>query len=252
MFQMTLGAVDVSKRDLSSLEMIMWSGAPASLALARKLRSIARVSNSYGMTETVGSVTWCVDADDETMTSTVGWPHPAYDVRIAGEDGADADIGESGEIQVKGDFVMSGYWRRAEASREAFTPDGWLKTGDLAQCRKDGAYQLVGRLKEMFKSGGYNVYPREIEMILEELPDVDAAIVVSAPDEIYGEVGVAFVQAKGDAAEVGALERACREKLANYKVPKRFILTDEFPALANGKIDKAALRAIAAKSAAGE
>ena len=148
-----------------------------------------------------------------------------------------------GEIQVHGDFVTLGYWNRPEATRELFTPDGWLRTGDLAVIRPDGAYRLIGRLKEMFKSGGYNIYPREIEQVLESHPDVAMAAVIGMPDPLYQEVGHAFVlphQGRMPTAE--ALERHCRTELANYKVPKRFVIAGEFPMLPIGKIDKQRLK----------
>jgi acyl-CoA synthetase (AMP-forming)/AMP-acid ligase II len=243
MFQLTLERADIEAMRLPSLEMIMWSGAPAAPALIRQLRRLApHVSNSYSSTETVGAITWCIDADDHTMATTIGYAHSAYQVRIATPEGAPVARGEAGEIQVKGDFVMRGYWNREEATREAFTADGWLKTGDLAVARPDGAYMLVGRLKEMYKSGGYNVYPREIEEVIEGIAGVEATVVVAVPDELYGEVGHAYVWLKGDARVLEDVEQACRLELANYKRPKRFFAVDEFPMLPNGKIDKAALR----------
>lgn len=249
MFQMSLDSVDISERDLSSIEMIMWSGAAASPDLIQRLRPLAPVSNSYGMTETVGSVIWSIEADDSTMATTIGWPHSAYQVRIADEAGSLVKVGEPGEIQVRGDFVMRGYWRSDSATEDAFTQDGWLKTGDLAVEREDGAYSLVGRLKEMYKSGGYNVYPREIELVLESLPGVKAAVVVPTSDLLFGEVGHAFVQVESASAGIEDLSAACRQTLANYKIPKQFTLVDALPLLPNGKIDKAALRRLARREA---
>jgi fatty-acyl-CoA synthase len=202
------------------------------------------------MTETVGSVTFTFDSDDsEVLSDSIGWPVPEYGVRIAGETGP-VPAGSPGEIQVKGDFVCHGYWNRPEASRDLFTPDGWLRTGDLAVERPDGAYRLIGRLKEMFKSGGYNVYPREIEQVLESHPDVAMAAVIGMPDPLYQEVGHAFVMVvPGRTPTAEALELHCRTQLANYKVPKRFVIAAEFPMLPIGKIDKQALKAGAAAGA---
>jgi acyl-CoA synthetase (AMP-forming)/AMP-acid ligase II len=139
---------------------------------------------------------------------------------------------------------MLGYWRRPEVTRETIDADGWLHTGDLAVCRPDGAITLVGRLKEMFKSGGYNVYPREVEIALESHPAVALAAVLGVPDPVYAEVGHAFVMVRPDAAVTEeALREHCKAVLANYKVPKRFTIRADLPLLPIGKIDKQALRA---------
>jgi acyl-CoA synthetase (AMP-forming)/AMP-acid ligase II len=232
--------------DFSSVQLIIWEGAAAPVDLIERLRAkCPNLANAYGMTETVGSVTFTFDADDaEVLADSVGWPVPEYGVRIARTDGATADDGETGEIQVKGDFVTTGYWNRPEATAELFTPDGWLRTGDLATQGPDGAIRLIGRLKEMYKSGGYNVYPREIEQVLESHPEVAMAAVIGVADPLYQEVGHAFVMPHpGRAPAVEDLERHCRGQLANYKVPKRFTVATELPMLPIGKVDKQALKA---------
>ena len=137
---------------------------------------------------------------------------------------------------------MLGYLNRAEATHEAIDDRGWLHTGDLAVARPDGAIKLIGRLKEMFKSGGYNVYPREIEIALEAHPAVRLAAVIGVPDPLYVEVGHAFVVADG--VTDAELREHCRTRLANYKVPKRFTISADLPLLPIGKVDKRALRAM--------
>ena len=231
--------------DFSTVQLIIWEGAAAPVDLIAQLRSkCPALANAYGMSETVGSVSFTFDADDlDTLANSVGWPVPEYGVRIANDDQPAAQ-GEPGEVQVKGDFVTQGYWQRPEATRELFTPTGWLRTGDLAVQRSDGAFQLIGRLKEMFKSGGYNVYPREIEQVLEDHPDVAMAAVIGVPDSLYQEVGHAFVLIpSGKPVPAEELAAHCRTRLANYKIPKRFTVTAEFPMLPIGKVDKQALRA---------
>ncbi len=231
--------------DFSSVQLIIWEGAAAPVDLIHRLRAkCPELSNAYGMTETVGCVTYTFDSDDlDVLADSVGWPVPEFGVRIATADGAPRPSGEPGEIQVKGDFVTLGYWNRPEATRELFTADGWLRTGDLAVERPDGAYRLIGRLKEMFKSGGYNVYPREIEQVLETHPAVAMAAVIGVPDPLYQEVGHAFLLVpSGRAIPDDELERHCRAQLANYKIPKRFTVSTEFPMLPIGKIDKQALK----------
>jgi acyl-CoA synthetase (AMP-forming)/AMP-acid ligase II len=249
MFAMTLEEADrraggLAGCDMSSVQIIIWSGAAASRELILKLRQINhRMSSSYGLTESVGSVTYVHDTEDlEILADTIGWPHPACEFRLASADGTPVPVGEPGEIQVRGDFIMLGYLNRDEATREAIDAAGWLHTGDLAVERPDGAIKLIGRLKEMFKSGGYNVYPREIEIALEAHPAVRLAAVISVPDPLYVEVGHAFVVAEGLGEE--ELREHCRTRLANYKVPKRFTVARDLPLLPIGKVDKRALRAM--------
>ena len=122
-------------------------------------------------------------------------------------------------------------------SEACFTPDGFFRTGDLAVQHPDGSYRLVGRLKEMYKSGGYNVYPREVETVLERHPAVALAAVVARPDPVWQEIGVAYVHPSGD-VDAEALEAHCREHLANYKIPKVFVIEPDLPMLPIGKIDK--------------
>jgi len=243
--QMSLALPGFAQYDLSRVQIVAWSGAAAPADLIRRLREITpRLSNAYGMTETVGSVTFVAPCDDiDVLAHTVGKPVDQYEVRIAGPDGSALDTGRPGEIQVRGDFVMKGYWNRPEATLETLDAEGWLHTGDVGLWREDGNIVLVGRMKEMFKSGGYNVYPREIEIVLEEHPAVDMAAVIGMPDPLYGEVGHAFViKARAGALDRTALLEHCRARLANYKIPKSFAIADELPMLPIGKIDKRALR----------
>ena len=246
--QLLVSAPTFEATDFSSVQIIIWEGAAAPIDLIERLKTkCSELANAYGMTETVGCVTYTFDADDtEVLANSVGWPVPEFGVRIASAEGEPVAAGEQGEIQVLGDFVTLGYWNRPDATRELFTADGWLRTGDLAVERPDGAYQLIGRLKEMFKSGGYNVYPREIEQVLEAHPDVAMAAVIGMPDPLYQEVGHAFVLAQpGRSPTSPELEQHCRAELANYKVPKRFTVASELPMLPIGKIDKQALKAAA-------
>ena len=252
---MCLALPDFARYDLSALQLILWSGAAAPADLVRRLRGIVpMLSNSYGLTETVGSVTFAGPCDDvELLSETVGFPVPDYEFRISDSSGQPVAAGEAGEICVRGDFVMRGYWRRPKETAETIDADGWLHTGDLAVARPDGAIRLVGRLKEMFKSGGYNVYPREIEVVLENCPGVAMAAVVGIPDPVFSEVGHAFIlRDAGAAISTSALEAACRAHLANYKIPKRFVIEDELPLLPIGKLDKRRLKEIAIAHAASD
>lgn len=246
-FQMQLSLADFDTYDLSALELIIWEGAamPADL-VERLLRIHTRLATNYGMTETTSAITATRPTHDlEVLSRTVGEAFPGVEIRLADPKGAPVADDEDGEVQTRSRFNMLGYWRRAEASAEAFTEDGFFRTGDLARRRADGRYQIVGRLKEMYKSGGYNVYPREVEAVLEDHPAVGLAAVVAADDAIWQEVGVAYVALRG-AVTPEELEAHCRARLANYKVPKRIVIEPDLPLLPIGKVDKRALKARAA------
>ncbi len=191
------------------------------------------------MTESIGPITlaplWERGA---VYDGVVGWPDPFRGLRILSSEGECVVApGSIGEVQLRDSWMFAGYRGRAES-----VGDGWFSTGDIARIEEDGAWRLVGRSKEMFKSGGYNVYPREVELVIEAFPGVRSVAVVEAPDRLYGEVGVAFVSADhtGDADAIAAF---CRSRLANYKLPKRIEFVTALPMLAIGKVDRQALRA---------
>ncbi|GII94622.1 class I adenylate-forming enzyme family protein [Sinosporangium siamense] len=233
--------------DLSSLEYILWGGAAAPRSLLETLsKTGARLATSYSLTESTGSVTYTDPGDSlDVLSWSVGRVDPNYEVALRRLDGAFAAPGESGELLIRGSFITRGYFRDPEATLAAIDSDGWLHTGDLAVEERGGHIRLVGRLKEMFKSGGYNVYPREIEVALEEHPAVAFAAVVGVPDQRWGEVGHAFVVPRSPVS-VAELREHARGRLANYKVPKVFRLEAELPKLAVGKVDKVKLRLMAA------
>ncbi len=255
MLQMCMNHPDLENYDLTSVDLIAWGGAamPAELlsALMDKC-DCRRATMGYGMSETTGGVTYSGLFDSiDLLVSTVGTPDERQPSRIWHPDGHVAEVGEPGEIQVKGDFVMTGYWRLPEATAAAFTDDGWFCTGDLAMVRPDGFVEIVGRMSEMFKSGGYNVYPREVELALEEHERVAMAAVISIPDPKFQEVGVAYLMGSGrHEIDPDAISTFVRERLANYKVPKQIVVLDELPMLPIGKVDKVALRAMALGEAA--
>ena len=234
--------------DLTSLELVGWGGSALPQdTMDRFRRAGCALVSTYGLTEATFSVTYTdADASDEVMLHTVGRPDPEIDVRLLGEDGEWVPDGEEGEVCLRHPAAMAGYLNRPEATREAFTSAGWLRTGDIGRLRPDGNLVLVGRISEMFKSGGYNVYPREVELVLEGHPDVAAAAVVSRPDPEFQEVGVAFVQPRaGVALEGEPLRVWARDHLAGYKLPKVVVVLDELPLLPVGKVDKVSLKSLA-------
>jgi acyl-CoA synthetase (AMP-forming)/AMP-acid ligase II len=240
-FQMQLALPDFADFDLSAVQLIVWEGAAMAPDLIAQLGATCRWrGTNYGMTETTSAITVLEPTDDESLLGeTVGSAFPGVEVRLMWADGAPAPPGEAGEVQTRSPLNCLGYWNNPEATAAAFTQDGWFRTGDLAIQRPDGRYRIVGRLKEMFKSGGYNVYPREIETVIEAHPDVTAAAVVGIPDATWDEVGVAFVEG---AVTPEAIAEWCRARLANYKIPKHIHCEAALPLLPIGKIDKPALR----------
>ncbi|MFN8668727.1 MAG: AMP-binding protein [Gemmatimonadaceae bacterium] len=247
-FQMQLALPNFADYDLSGIELIIWEGAAMPVEVIERLRGICpRLATNYGMTETTSAITIVEPTDDlDILANTVGHAFPGVEIRLVGEDGAVVALGHPGEVQVRSIYNLLGYWRRPEATAAAFTSDGFFRTGDVAEQRADGRYRLVGRLKEMYKSGGYNVYPREVEDVIHSHADVIMAAVVARPDPLWDEVGVAFVVAKAGLT-AGALAEYCRTRLANYKLPKSFVLCDELPLLPIGKVDKVALTRRAAE-----
>lgn len=246
MLQMCLAHPDIDAYDLTSIDLIAWGGAGMPADLLQDLMAKTECTRStmgYGMTETTGGVTYSGLHDSiDLLTTTIGTPDHRQPLRIWHPDGREAERDEAGEIQVKGDYVLAGYWRQPEATAAAFTDDGWFCTGDLAVHRQDGYVQIVGRMSEMYKSGGYNVYPREVELALEAHPGVSMAAVVSVPDPTFQEVGVAYVMGLMD-VDADELRAFARERLANYKLPKEIHQLSKLPMLPIGKVDKKALAA---------
>ncbi len=216
-------------------------GAPLPDSLARRCRDLGlRVCNGMGMTETGPTAFLAAPADAWDRIGSVGKPQLLVSVRIVGEDGRDVPDGEVGDLLFAGPGVTPGYWNDPEESRSAFTADGWLKSGDLARRDPDGFYWVAGRRKEMFISGGENVYPAEVENVLAGHPIVAEAAVVATPHPRWGEVGCAFVRlANGGPHPAAAeLDAFCRARLAAYKVPAAFEFVEDFPRTAAGKVQK--------------
>ena len=216
-------------------------GAPLPDRLVERYRGLGvRVCNGMGMTETGPTAFLADPADAWERIGSVGKPQLLCSVRIVDEEGRDVPDGTDGDLLFGGPGVTPGYWRNAAATREAFTADGWLRSGDIARRDADGFYYIAGRRKEMFISGGENVYPAEVENVLCTHPAVAEVAVVAAPDEQWGEVGRAFIlPIPGVAAlDFAELESFCRDRLAPYKVPRIFEIVADFPRTPAGKIRK--------------
>lgn len=253
MFQMQLALDDFASFDLSSVTKLVFSGSAIPASTVRALEPLgADLITGYGMTETSGPVTLSArGASLDDLIETIGEAAAGSEITLRDSDGVEVAQGEEGEIWVRGDCVFGGYFQDAEASAGAVR-DGWLATGDVGRMDEAGLYRLTGRLAERFKSGGLNIYPREVEAALEEHPAIDAACVVPVPDPLFGEVGWAFVLSGDPSAQPDEFSAFCRERLSNYKVPKRFVIADELPQLAVGKVDRGALKARAEQGQAKE
>ena len=188
----------------------------------------------YGMSETLMNIG--NPYEGERRAGSVGFPFPGVSARIVSADGAAVADGEIGELHVRGPNVIRGYWRRPDADVEAFV-DGWFRTGDLATRSPDGYYTLCGRRSDLIISGGYNIYPREIEEVLLEIDGVREAAVVGVPDAKRGELPVAYLVSDSE-LDPAVLEATCRRLLASFKVPRAFVRVEGLPRTALGKVQK--------------
>ena len=204
----------------------------------------------YGMSETImlTSNPYAADAryggQDERRGATVGFALPGVGLRLVSDANQPLPVGEIGNIQVQGPNVFKGYWRMPEKTAEEFTPDGWFKTGDVGLVDARGYVSIVGRSKDLIISGGYNVYPAEVEAAINELPGVAESAVVGVPHPDFGEVGVAVLVARpGAQPDAEAIVAQLKIQLANFKIPKRCFVVAELPRNTMGKVQKNLLRA---------
>jgi malonyl-CoA/methylmalonyl-CoA synthetase len=195
----------------------------------------------YGMSETV--MLTSNPYDGERRGGTVGLPLPGVSVRVRDDQGRPCAPGEIGGIEVQGPNVFAGYWRMPEKTKEEFTTDGWFKTGDVGRIADDGYVTIVGRSKDLIISGGYNVYPAEVEGFINELPGVAESAVVGVPHPDFGEGVIAVVVPRADAALAAVdIVAALKGKIANFKVPKQVFVANELPRNMMGKVQKNLLR----------
>jgi acyl-CoA synthetase (AMP-forming)/AMP-acid ligase II len=245
-YQSLLAHPKRAEYDLSSLRLAVTGAAPVPVELVRQMREelgFEVVVTAYGLTETCGVVSICrADDSAERISHTSGRAMQGGEMKCVDREGCTVAPGTDGEIWYRGFNVMQHYFNNAEATAEAFTTDGWLRTGDVGVMDADGYVRITGRIKEMFIVGGFNCYPAEIENILCSMPGVARAAVIGIPDARMGEVARAFLVKVAGAAldEPGVIDWA-RANMANYKVPRSVVFLDELPMNAGGKVDKAAL-----------
>jgi HIP---CoA ligase len=227
-----------ARRDLSTLRLAVTGATVVPVALVERMRAelLPNVIVAYGLTETCGMVSICDPGSAaEVLSSTVGKPIPGTEVKMSEPEG---------EVMVRGFTVMRGYYQDEEATAQAITPDGWLHTGDIGILGEDGNLRITDRLKDMYTTGGFNVYPAEVEQVIATIAAVAEVAVVGVPDYRLGEVGKAFVVPRpGHQGLVPEhIIAYCRERLAGYKVPVTVTITAELPKNAAGKVTKDVLR----------
>ena len=207
-------------------------------------RSGHTILERYGMSETLMLTSNpCRALDGERIGGTVGPALPGVDIRIRNDKGEPCTVDEIGHIEVRGPNVFAGYWRMPEKTLEEFTADGWFKTGDVGKCSAAGYFTIVGRSKDLIISGGFNVYPAEIEGYINELEGVAESAVVGVPHPDFGEVVVAVVVAQsGVELDGSAIAGTLKRQIANFKVPKQVFIVAELPRNAMGKVQKNLLR----------
>lgn len=237
MYNAFLAVKDSDADDFRSLRYVV-SGAeplPDAVTTGFRERFGVQINEGYGMTETSCVTHWC--RPEEHRDHSVGKTLPWMTTRIVSPDEVDLPPGRDGEIRVGGPNIMQGYYKRPEETAAAFDEQGFLRTGDIGRIDDDGFLYITGRLKEMMIIGGENVFPREIEEVINKHPSVGASAVVGARDPSRGEVPVAFVEMKeGHAFNETSLRSHCRSFLAQYKVPREIILVEKLPRTPTGKI----------------
>lgn len=232
---------------LPKLRWFIAGGAPCPQRIKDDVRAAGyRIREGYGLTECGPN---CFATNDETSVlcnGSVGWPVPMLQMRLRGDDGALVGDDTVGELELRGPQLFGGYFRAPQKTADVMTPDGWLRTGDLAHRDVLGVYTICGRRKEMFISGGENVFPGEVEAALLDCEGVREASVIGVADGRWGEVGCAVVVRANDALVAADLLAQLRRLLAGYKVPRHVQFVDALPRLGSGKVDRRALAELVA------
>lgn len=246
-----LAEAGLNKQAVKNMRLFIAGSAPLLIETFKEWqqRTGHTILERYGMSETIMLTSNPYAADkryqgqDERRGGTVGFPLPGVSLRVQGDDGKDLPVGEIGGIQVNGPNVFKGYWRMPEKTAEEFTKDGYFKTGDVGKVDERGYVHIVGRSKDLIISGGYNVYPAEIEGYINEMPGVAESALVGVPHPDFGEVGVAVVIAKpGAQLDADAIVAQLKSQLANFKIPKKCFVVAELPRNTMGKVQKNLLR----------
>ena len=246
-FQSLLSHPEQATYDLSTLRCAVTGAASIPVQLVKDMKhqlKFQEVYTAYGLTESTGVVSLCQSGDDfETIANTSGRPMQDVEVQITSAAGRALKTGQTGEIWVRGFNVMQGYLDDPEATQEAITADGWLKTGDIGFQNAQGYLRITDRVKDMYICGGFNCYPAEIENSLLSHPDISDVAVLGTADERLGEVGYAFIVARDGTAPAAAdLIAWARLEMANFKVPRQISFVTVLPRNASGKVQKYLLK----------
>jgi acyl-CoA synthetase (AMP-forming)/AMP-acid ligase II len=248
-FQMLLDSPNFTREAISAIKTLVHGGSKTNIATLEVFQKTnINIASVYAQTESCGYVLRSdFNAPLETMANTIGKPIDGVKARIFhNERGAIAEEGEFGELQLKFDWVFSGYLNNPDATSAAFTLDGYLRTGDLCVRRPDGNYELIERIKNVFKSGGYDIYPAEIEQVLHEHPKVRLAVIIEVNHQKFGSCGYAFVQqVSGVDLQESELISYLRKEISGYKIPKHIDRVDDLPLLPSKKIDRQSLKNLA-------
>ena len=249
MFLLQMQQPQFKETDFSSIEHFVWAGAAAPKILVDVLGGICAKTGSTlvtgsGSTEVCGFVTYTeADTDRSRLISSAGKIAAPFELKIVDEARQELPDGEVGEIAVRGAFMFKEYLNKPAETAQVLDDEGWYYTNDMAHKDGQGYIFITGRKSEMFKTGGENVFPREVEEVLESHEGVLFAAVIGVPDDLYQEVGWAFVMRQpGTQATEQELFDLCKQRLVNYKVPKKFLLRPSLPLLATGKVNKAVLK----------
>jgi HIP---CoA ligase len=249
LYQSILDHPHLDRYDLSSLRVAVTGSTDIPVELIRRVHEdlpFSTIVSGYGMTEGGTAASTEPGDDFDAIATTVGRARPGFEIRIVDERGRDVPGGTTGEILFRGGSVMLGYLDDPEATAGALSTDGWLRSGDLGLVDEHGRLHIVGRLKDMFIVGGFNVYPAEVENALLRHPGIRHVSVIGVPDKRLGQVGMAFVvlAAEDPTTNIaGDIIGWCREQMANYKVPRFVEIVDELPLNASGKVQRDVLRA---------
>lgn len=240
MFQMLLESPRFEETDFSSIRFVVSGGAPLPMKVfdTFKVKKGIHLWEGYGLTE-VGPNNFLANG----KLGTIGHPMLHVDVKVVNGEGEALPQGKDGELLLRGDHVCAGYWNKPEATAEAIR-DGWFHSGDLARVDADGHLAIVGRKKDMLISGGANVYPAEIECVIESHPHVAGAAVIGVPNDKWGEVGKAIIELhSGETLQFEELNDFLKDRLGKYKIPKYMVVVDELPrTVASGKVRKFILK----------
>ncbi|MCK9509506.1 MAG: AMP-binding protein [Pigmentiphaga sp.] len=243
LFKALLGHPAFASLDFSSLRVTVGGGMAVHQDVARRWKRLTGcvLSEGYGLSE-MAPVVMCTPINDDRYLGTIGFPLPSTDAKVLDPAGRPLGPGQEGELAVRGPQRMSGYWQAEEETGRVLTPDGYLLTGDIAIAQEDGSFRLVDRKKDMVIVSGFNVYPSEVEAVVEGCPGVKECAAIGVPDEHAGEVIKLFVIAESASLDTETVQRYCRQHLTGYKRPRQIEFVSNLPRSSVGKILRRALR----------